>query len=175
MAGNSALWRATGTTDGSEGVAAASEKIEFNEGVVPNTTSHIKNSEDEFDREPATNEKAVGDIDELQDIGLHKVFVTITGHIQTPSSTTVSTIIKKWMLESHADSTTGFTKGKFGLRRDDNPINNLTPTTDANPTGTRGYFITNFKLIRPPEFEGKLDFIATLRLNGSIGSTPYSW
>ncbi len=172
MAGKSSIWRIVGT-DPLENAAGTDEIIEFNEGIVPNTTAHIKNSEDEFDREPAENEKASGNINELQDVGLKSITVIITGHIQTPSSTTVTTIIKKWMIERH---TVGdFTKGRFGLRRDDNPINNLTPTTSGDVGGTRGYFISNFKLIRPPEFQGKMDFVAVLRFNGTEGATPYAW
>lgn len=174
MAGKSAIWRVVGT-DALESAAGTDEIIEFNEGVVPNTTAHVKNSEDEFDREPAENEKSKGNIDELQDVGLHGITVTITGHIQTPSSTTVTSTIKKWMIESQISTVNNFRKGIFGLRRDDNPINDLTPTTSGDSSGPRGYFISNFKLIRPPEFEGKLDFVAILRFNGDVGATPYAW
>lgn len=164
MAGNSAIWRATSL--GPEGNNSG-DVIEFNQGVLPNATGHISTTEIEFDIEPAQNENSKGAIDEYQYVGIHSIPITITGHIQTPSSTTLTTLIKKWALETHVNIT--FPKGRFGLRLNDNPIVNLVPTS------TRGYLLANFKLIRPPEFQGKLDFIARLVFNGAIGSSPYAW
>ena len=161
---NSAIWRAT--TLGAEG-SNSTDVIEFNEATIPNSTGHISNTEIEFDITPAQNENAKGSIDEHQYTGLHDIPVIITGHIQNPSSTTLTTIIKRWAIESHVNTT--FPKGRFGLRLNDNPICNLTPTS------ARGYLLANIKLIRPPEFVGKLDFVAILIFNGSVGSSPYAW
>ena len=166
MAGNSAIWRATGT-DGSEGAASTDELIEFNEGAVPNTTAHIITTEIDYDAEPAQNEKAAGQANEYQDVGFHTTTVVVTGSLETPNTTDVSGIIKKWLIEDKTNGT--FDKGQFGLRLNDNPINNLTPVAG------RGYILGTFKLVRPVEFQGKLDFIAKLFFNGSVGTDPYNW
>jgi len=163
MAGNSAIWRAV--TTGAEGSAGTDELIEFNEGVVPDTTSHITTTEIEYDAEPSENEKPTGKVNELQDVGISTITVTVTGSIQAPNVSLAQTTFKKWMIEDKTNST--FVKGQFGLRLNDNPINNLTPVA------LRGYLLANVKLIRPQEFTGKLDFIARLRFNGD--PEPLVW
>ncbi len=164
MAGNSAIWRATSTgPEGSNG----SDIIEFDSGAVPNATGHISTTEIEYDIEPAENEKAKGNMNELQYVGVQGSTVIVTGHIQTPSSITLTTILKKWAFETQVNTT--FPKGRFGLRMDDNPINNLTPVAGL------GYLLANLRLIRPVEFQGKLDFIARLRLNGNPVTTDFDW
>ena len=164
MAGNSAIWRATSA--GAE-ASNSSDSIEFNGGAVPNSTGYISTTEIEFDIEPAQNENSKGNIDEYQSVGIHQIPVLVTGHIQTPSSTTLTVLLKKWALDPHVNGS--FPKGRFGLRLNDNPIVNLTPTS------TRGYLLANLKLIRPIEFTGKLDFIAKLVFSGDVGSSPYTW
>jgi len=164
MAGNSAIWRATSL--GAEG-SNSGDVIEFNQGALPTTTGYISTTEIEFDIEPAHNENSKGTIDEYQYVGLHSIPVIITGHIQTPSSTTLTNMIKKWAIETQVNGS--FPKARFGLRLNDNPIVNLTPTS------TRGYLLANIKLIRPVEFTGKLDFIARLVFVGDVGSSPYTW
>jgi len=164
MAGNSAIWRAA--TDGAEASNGANV-IEFDVGAVPNSTGHISTTEIEYDIEPAENEKSKGTMNELQYVGIQGNPVIVTGHIQTPSSTTLTKILKRWAFQTQVN--TDFPKGRFGLRLDDNPINNLTPTV------TLGYLLANLKLIRPVEFQGKLDFIARLRLNGDPITTDFDW
>lgn len=70
------------------------------------------------------------------------------------------------MLEDKTINVTNkvFPKGRFGLRLNDFTALNLTPTAD------RGYILSNVEFIRDGETKGKLQFVATLRFNGSIGS-----
>ena len=165
MAGNAAIWRAD--TLGAE-ASNQSDIIEFDlNAVVPNSTAHIRTTEVEFDIEPAENERAVGNISELQALGVQAVPITIAGHIQTPSSTTVTQIIKNWAFGNQVNA--NFPKGRFGLRMDDNPIVNLVPTS------TLGYLISNIRLIRPVEFTGKLDSIMILRFNGDPNTSDFDW
>lgn len=164
MAGDGAIWRAT--SSGSEG-SNGSDIIEFNNGAAPDNTSNITQTELEMDVGVGENEKAGGDINELQDTGLATITFIITGTIVSPSTTQAVERIKIWLIEQKTNS--NFPKGRTGLRLNDFPGFNLTPTA------SRGYILSNFKFIRPREFRGKLDFIATLRFNGDVGNTPYSW
>lgn len=165
MAGDSAIWRAT--TLGAEG-SNGSDIIEFNLGAAPDNTSNITQTELEMDVGIGENEKAGGDINELQDTGLATITFTITGSIVSPSTSSAVSRLKIWLIEGKTVDTL-FPKARFGLRLNDFPGFNLTPTT------TRGYMISNFRFIRPREFRGKLDFVATLRFNGDVGNTPYTW
>lgn len=165
MAGNAAIWRAD--TLGAE-ASNLSDIIEFDlDAIRPDATAHISTTEVEFDIEPAENERAVGNISELQALGVQAVPITIAGHIQTPSSLTVTEIIKSWAFDDQVN--TDFPKGRFGLRMDDNPI------VDLVPTATLGYLISNIKLIRPVEYTGKLDSIMILRFNGDPNTVDFDW
>ena len=164
MAGDSAIWRATSA--GAEG-SNGSDIIEFNNGAAPDNTSNITQTELEMDVGIGENEKAGGDINELQDTGLATITFTITGTIVSPSTTQATERIKIWLIEAKTND--NFSKGRTGLRLNDFSGFNLTPTA------ARGYMISNFRFIRPREFRGKLDFVATLRFNGDKGTTPYTW
>ena len=164
MAGDSAIWRATSA--GAES-SNGTDIIEFNLGAAPDNTSNITQTELEMDVGVGENEKAGGDVNELQDTGLATISFVITGSILSPSTSAAVQRIKIWLIEAKTNST--FPKGRTGLRLND------FPGFDLTPTGIRGYFLSNFKLIRPREFRGKLYFIGTLRFNGDVGNTPYSW
>lgn len=164
MAGNGAIWRATSA--GAEG-SNQSDIIEFNIGLKPDSTSNITQTEVDLVVGIGENEKATGNINELQDTGLATITLPITGTIISPKTSLAAALIKIWLIEKKTN--TSFPKGRFGLRMNDFPNFNLTPES------TRGYMISEFRFIRPREFQGKLDFIATLRFNGAVGSTPYNW
>jgi len=164
MAGNAAIWRATSA--GAEG-SNAGNVIEFNVGSLPDNTSNITQTEVDLVVGIGENEKATGDVNELQDTGLATITIPITGTIISPKTSVAATLIKVWLIEKKTN--TSFPKGRFGLRMNDFSKFNLTPNS------TRGYMISEFRFIRPREFEGKLDFIITLRFNGAVGSTPYNW
>jgi len=163
MAGNSAIWRAT--TNGAENNNSG-DVIEFNGGAVPDSKSHIINTHFQLISSISTNErpKVTGDL--TQDLGFSQLDVIITGSFSTPSSHLGSGIIKKWLIE--AKTNTAFPFGRFGLRLNDYPQFNLTPSED------RGYILYDSTLTRSAEYQ-KVDFVFKLRFNGSIGVSPYSW
>ena len=160
---NSAIWRSTGGV-GSE---ALSEVIEFNEGAVPDKTGAIVETGIEMEVGFSDNPKASGALNEIQDTGLARIPIIVTGRIKAPASSDIPEIFKRWLIEDKTNTT--FPKGRFGLRLNDFPAFNL------NPDGAKGYMIIKLEFSREAEFEGRLIFIATLRFNGDVGSTPYDW
>ena len=82
--------------------------------------------------------------------------------------------VKKWMCDKKTKATT-FPKGRFGLELAD------FATFNVNPSTTLGYMIQDWTWVRSGETKGKTDFIATLRLNGTIKSAgtdedgTYTW
>ncbi len=160
---NSALWRAT-AGDGKESL---SERIEFNEGAVPDKTGAIVETAIEMEVGFSDNPKASGALNELQDTGLARIPITVTGRIKAPASSDIPGIFKRWLIEDKTN--TAFPKGRFGLRLNDFPAFNLTPD------GAKGYMLIKIEFSREAEYEGRLIFIATLRFNGDVGSTPYDW
>lgn len=161
--GNSCIFRVTNLGETENTVT---DKIEFDIGTVPDNTAHIRESEFNLSSAIGINTKPKGNFNEVQDTGVDGLEITIAGHIQTPANTLAPYRAKTWLLEDKTNTT--FTKGRFGLRLNDFPAFNLTPTA-ASATYTRGYILHDFRFIRDGEFSGRVAFIAILRFNGHEG------
>jgi len=162
---NSAIWRCS-TGSGAE-ASNTGDRIEFNEEPIPENGKQITQSEFEMNIGIAENERPKGQINEYQDVGLDSIKVVITGCIKNPANNSVVAQVKKWAIENKF--TTTFPKGRFGLRLDD------FPGFDLTPTATRGYMLKDFRWVREGEWKGRAAFIATLIFNGSVGTDPYTW
>lgn len=170
MASDSAIWRST--TIGAE---ASSEKIEFNDLSLANEIdiAGINQSNTKMVSSVGVNPKPNSAVDELQDTGFAGLVVILTGSIKNTtdaSSTSKIHYLKSWLLEDK--TTTSFPLGRFGLRMNDFPIFNLTPTL------TRGYMLTDVEFVRDGSVKGKVAVIMTLRFNGDLGTKTggiYSW
>lgn len=154
--GQSCIWRDTTET-------LSTDKIEFNGGAVVNEQGNIIQTKFTISSSVAVNELP-GAVDKLQDTGVQGITIFVTGSIQDPQVDGLDTAqkFKQWMLEDK--TSTALPKGRFGLRLNDFTALNLTPTAD------RGYILSNIEFIRDGDTKGKLQFVATLRFNGSIGS-----
>lgn len=154
--GQSCIWRDTTET-------LSTDKIEFNGGAVVNEQGNIIQTKFTISSSVAVNELP-GAVDKLQDTGVQGITIYVTGSIQDPQVDGLDTAqkFKQWMLEDK--TSTALPKGRFGLRLNDFTALNLTPTVD------RGYILSNVEFIRDGDTKGKLQFVATLRFNGSIGS-----
>lgn len=154
--GQSCIWRDTTET-------LSTDKIEFNGGAVVNEQGNIIQTKFTISSSVAVNELP-GAVDKLQDTGVQGITIYVTGSIQDPQVDGLDTAqkFKQWMLEDK--TSTALPKGRFGLRLNDFTALNLTPTAD------RGYILSNIEFIRDGDTKGKLQFVATLRFNGSIGS-----
>lgn len=164
--GESSIWR-----DGAE--TTSTDKLEFDEGAVIDINGNVMNTSFVITTGIARNERP-GAIDKLQDTGVNGVTLTITGTIQDPSNSgnTTAHVFKTWLLEPKTVDTT-FPKGRFGIRLNDFPAFNMTPTT------TKGYMLESIDFRREGETKGKLSFVLVLRFNGEIGSPDgngeYRW
>lgn len=169
--GNSAIWR-----DGAEPTTEVGTEdiIQFNDDALVNNRGYIVNTGFQIKAGIARNERP-GAVDKRQDTGLSSVVITVTGSIQEPANAgeglDPAHTFKAWMIEDKTVVTT-FPKGRFGLRLDDFPAFNMTPTT------TKGYMLQDVQFTRDGETKGKLSFIATLVFNGAVGSPTsgeYLW
>jgi hypothetical protein len=167
--GQSCIWR-----DGTE--TSSSDKIEFNSGAVVNEQGRIIQTKFTISSSVAVNEMP-GAVDKLQDTGVQGITIYVTGSIEDPKTSGKLSAhkFKQWMLEDKTNSS--FPKGRFGLRLNDFDVLNLTPSNASN--NERGYILSNIEFIRDGETKGKLQFVATLRFNGLVGSAngsgQYIW
>ena len=70
---------------------------------------------------------------------------------------------RKWLIEDKSNA--DYPKGRFGLRLDDIPIFNNTPTGPPNPPFA-AYVLANARFKRPQDMKNKADITITLRYSG---------
>ena len=161
--------------------ATAANTIEFEASSVTDDQGHIHQSEFKIVTAIADNEKPNAQLNELQDTQVDTITVTLTGSIhnwQTAGASGTESVlpdrVKKWMCDKKTKATT-FPKGRFGLELAD------FATFNVNPSTTLGYMIQDWTWVRSGETKGKTEFIAILRLNGTIKSAgtdedgTYTW
>lgn len=174
MAGNSCIWRGT-VEDGSHRAPESSvlDKIEFNGGTLPDARGHIRSTFADLETAIAENDKPFAPFNELQDTKLSRITLNIIGIIDNPTVNNIAKTFKIWEIEDKVNSV--FTKGRFGLRLDDFPAFNLTPTS-INGGTPRGYIIGNVHLEKDIELN-RLSFTCQLRFNGDPGTSGsgYDW
>ena len=93
-------------------------------------------------------------------MGLAGIDIQVTGQIRQSSS--MSSDLSKlvtWLQEDKTVQAT-FPKGRFGLRMDDMPQFNVTPTT------TFGYILAQSRILRDGEYKEKAGVVITLRFSG---------
>jgi len=166
MAGeNIAIWEVqSGAANGTEGTAGASNTQLFNP-----TSSSISNGaftdeiNIEFRRAVPENEAVSADNNELQDMGIQGLDVTITGVSGNTNNDVVANLVNKfskWLQDGN--TTTGFTKGRFGLRLDN------APQWNVDPTSTLGYHIRTATFQYIGEKKDTVKFTISLGLGGDI-------
>ncbi len=161
MAGeNTAIWRATVAQGADEANALAENKILFNSTPVIATGSYVFNTEVNYRNATPENPRVAGQINEVQDMGLQGIDVQITGQLRQSSSLTgdLSKLVT-WLQEDKTEQTQ-FPKGISGLRMDDLPQFNITPTL------TFGYVLAQTRIIRDGEYKEKAGAVITLRFSG---------
>lgn len=162
MTGQSSIYRCTDEED-TETSLDDSEKIQFNESPITTVDQIITRTEFEMTRALGRQPRVRRDFSHLiEDTGFEGLAPIITGVIKTESLLDTEHKIKRWMLEDQF--TSDFSLGRFGLRLNDNSVFNVVPDS------TRGYMLERFRLIRPGEHPGKLEFICFMRFNGAKGS-----
>ncbi len=168
MAGeNVAIWEVqSGAANGTEGTAGASNTQLFNP-----TNSSISNGaftdeiNIEFRRAVPENEAVNADNNEIQDMGIQGLDVTITGVSGDTNNDVVANLVNKfskWLQDGN--TTTGFTKGRFGLRLDN------APQWNVDPTSTLGYHIRTATFQYIGEKKDTVKFTISLGLGGDIAN-----
>lgn len=141
MAGeNAAIWEVqSGAANGTEATATTTHTQLFNStGKVISEGAYIDTQSMIIGKATPENEAVNDDNNEIQDMGLTGVDVIITGvagDIDNEVATNLVTKFIKWSILDGGNTTTGFTKGRFGLRLDNAPQWNVVPTS------TYGYHI----------------------------------
>ena len=169
---DSALWQVqSAAANGTEATAGDSNTIDFSDNDSsknPSAGAFISNIEVDFRRAVPENEAADTDNNELQDMGIGGLDVTLTGVIGNANNDAVANPINKlakWLGAGGAtegNTTTGFTKGRYGLRLDNAPQWNVVPTS------TLGYHMKDCVFRYPGGKKDIAEFTIRLALGGDI-------
>lgn len=164
---NSCIWQVqTGAANGTEAVALAVNQIIFNNTTkVPSAGAYISDISINFRRAVPENEAVATDNNELQDMGLDGLDITIEGvigDVDVDVNTNSVNKLSKWIQEGN--TITGFTKGRYGLRLDNAPQWNVVPSS------TFGYHIRDIKINYMGENKDLAHFVILMALGGDIVS-----
>lgn len=166
---NSALWEVqSGSGNGTEATAGDANTIDFADNDTskqPSAGAFITDITIDFRRAVPENEAVDADNNELQDMGIDGLDVTIIGIIGNANAdVTANEVnkISKWIQDGN--TTTGFTKGRFGLRLDNAPQWNVVPTS------TLGYHIKDCSFKYVGERKDIAEFTIRLSLGGDIAT-----
>ena len=119
MAGeNSHLWQVQASAaDGTRTTAGATNTISFNATTkVPSDGAFITDININFRRAVPENEAVDADNNEVQDMGIGGLDITITGltgNADNDDATNPVNKLSKWLQDGN--TTTGFKKGRYGL------------------------------------------------------------
>lgn len=161
MAGSAAIFRVTNTGD-NEGNVGSTEKIEFNQGAVPDATGRMVATGFRMVRDVSFHPNPRRALDKIQDNLLGTLEVTLTGYFIDHDQTAGPINLFNWSREDA--QVTDFPFGRFGIRLDDfaQSALNLTPSA---ATGYILYDIDVQDLERPRDEVG---FIAKFYRDGTI-------
>jgi len=120
----------------------------------------VFNTEVNYRNATPENPRVAGQINEVQDMGLQGIDVQITGQLRQTSSTSGDLANLVTWLQEDKTVQSDFPKGRFGLRMNDMPQFNITPTL------TFGYVLAQTRIIREGEYKEKAGVVLTLRFSG---------
>jgi len=173
MAGeNGALWQVQASAgDGLEATAGAANTVLFNSSTkVPSDGGFTSEIVVDFRRAVPENEGVDVDNNELQDMGisgLDIVIQAVIGNADNDVSTNSVNKLIKWLGAggvTEGNTTTLFTKGRYGLRLDN------APQWNVNPSSTFGYHIRNIRFTYLGERLDLVGVTINLSLGGDIPS-----
>ena len=164
---NAALWQVqSGAGTGAEATAGDTHTIDFNATTkVPSDGPFISDISVDFRRSVPENEAVAADNNELQDMGIDGLDITLEGIIGDADNDATGNAVNKlskWLQDGN--TVTGYTKGRYGLKLDNAPQWNVVPTT------TYGYHIRDVKLQYMGENRDLVHFTIRLALGGDVAS-----
>jgi len=170
MAGeNGAIWQVQASAgDGTESTAngaSANNVLLFNAStkVIGDGGAYITDIKVDFRRAVPENEAVDSDNNEIQDMGIDGLDVTITaigGKTNDDAATNPVNKLSLWL--QNGNTTTLFTKGRYGLRLDNAPQWNVVPTSAL------GFHITNVNFTYLGERKQMAQLIIQMALGGDI-------
>jgi len=165
---NAALWQVQASAaNGTEATAGASNTQLFNDTgkVIGAGIPYIDEINVDFRRSVPENEAVDANNNELQDMGIDGLDITITGLSGNTDNDAVANMVNKfskWLQDGN--TATLFTKGRFGLRLDNAPQWNVVPTS------TYGYHIRTAQFQYIGEKKDVVKFTISLGLGGDIAT-----
>ena len=168
MAGENAyIWQVqTSAANGTRSTATTTHTQAFNNtGKVQSDGAYISDIDIDFRRAVPENEAVSADNNELQDMGVDGLDITITGVSGDADNDATANLVNKfskWLQDGN--TTTGFTKGRYGIE-----LTNA-PQWDVTPTSTYGYHIKDAKFQYMGEDKDLVRFTIRLALGGDINS-----
>jgi hypothetical protein len=163
---NAALWQVQNSGNGTESGAGDSNTIDFNAtSKIPSAGAYISDISVSFRRAVPENEAVATNNNELQDMGIDGLEITLQGVIgNADNDASTNSVNKLSRFIQEGNTATGFTKGRYGLRIDNAPQWNVVPTS------TYGYHIRDVKLDYMGENKDLVHFVIVLALGGDIAS-----
>jgi hypothetical protein len=168
MAGENAyIWQVqTSAANGTRTTATTTNTQSFNNtGKVPSGGAYIDNIDVDFRRAVPENEAVDADNNEIQDMGIGGLDIIIHGYAGDTDNDTASNLVNKfskWLQEGN--TTTGYTKGRYGIE-----LGNA-PQWDVTPTSTYGYHVRNAQFKYLGEKKDLVEFTISLALGGDLST-----
>ena len=157
------LFRFTNPGD-SIGSLGPTEIIEFNTGVVPDSTGRMVATSFRMASDLNAHPNPDTQLNQIQDSLLGVVEVTVAGYFIDHNNTLGPRNLYNWSVDE--DVNDDFRKGRFGISIESmNGILNLTPTVGL--TGT-GYMLSEIDVIDFEEPRNEIGFTAKFFLNGTV-------
>ncbi len=156
-----ALWQVQeSAANGTQVTAGAANTVFFNSKPVTATGGYMYRSEILLRNSSPENTSIGGGINDIEDMGTDGIDMQVTGEFRNKNAD-LTKLIKFW---KEPKTTTGYTKGRFGLSIDE------PDHFDVTPTSTYGYHIINPRIIIDYELKKVYGFVLTLRLGGDVPS-----
>jgi|15BtaG_2_1085339.scaffolds.fasta_scaffold03931_2 hypothetical protein len=168
MAGENVwIWQVqTSAGNGSRTTATTTNTQAFNNtDKMPSDGAYISDIDVDFRRAVPENEAVNANNNELQDMGVEGFDIVITGVSGDADNDTASNLVNKvskWLQDGN--TTTGYTKGRYGIELTNAPQWNVTPTA------TYGYHLKDAKFQYIGENKDLVKFTIRLSLGGDINS-----
>lgn len=146
------------------GSIASTEKIEFNQGTVPDATGRTLSTKFRMTRDVNIHPNPRRKLDQIQDSLLGIVDVWLTGYFVNRSITEGPINLYNWQQESAVSELPNkdFPFGRFGLVID----NYASGLLNETPTATLGYILYEIEVEDVENPRDKMPFLAKFYLNG---------
>lgn len=168
MAGENAyIWQVQASAaNGQRATAGTTHTQSFNNtGKVPSGGAYIEDIAIEFRRSIPENASVDANNNEIQDMGIEGLDIIIrgvSGNADNDSATNLANKFSKWLQEGN--TTTGYTKGRYGLQLDNAPQWNVVPTS------TYGYHFRSVSFRYIGEKKDLVEYTISIALGGDLNT-----